>query len=765
MRRSLMMFLVFSPVFVVFGLTAARAYAEKLPWENLPFSFSPLVQDGTENLLPNTDSQDGLEGWNPKGDVSVGAIGGKNILRLGPRRDNETASIRRGLSASPDRVYQLSFRFQFTSGVEFDYQGSFPGLHGWFVPHGPDGQTAGAVRILEQRQLPKGDPEDPGTWLKYHARLFVPANVNQLSFSVEFNATAGDVLLTDFDLHEEKVEANKGRQILVTDTHNHAELPRHREPEPPSGVTVFHRSDSDEIFFYSRPQEDEIQKPLYLTATGGEVAVTTLAVYTPRSLSQLRLDISELKRDDGSLLSARIQWSAVEYSPRRSDYYGRGLTFRWVPDFFLSRPGGIDSPADETQVFWIQCSIPREAQPGYYTGNVLVSAQGIEPISVPIQVEIYPFQLAIPESKRWALYSDAGRWQRMTDEQVIRELRDMKAHGIDSILMPSRGEVELDNTGVFTKWSFDDLTYRAMPLIKEAGLRGPYLLWFGRLEESLATKLGIEDDIIQGSPENWPEKLRLAYRDTLRAVKSEFEQQDWGEPVYMGIDEPGYWKEGSLEIFTWQYSTAKEAGIAAYCTSSYPPSDPFGKYLKYHCYGSGVLTEPSHTAEILSQTHAVDQKMWYYATGTYSDQIGNLVQNRYLSGFLFYRSGADGAMSWTFQRPRGDNAFDDFVATEHSQSCLTYPDPEHPGENLDTPHWEGIRQGWLDYCYATTLALAIEKARSEPGSRELAESVEREFAELLNDMPWSGDVFRDKYVTNLLCDQWRSRIAALINKI
>ena len=42
-------------------------------------------------------------------------------------------------------------------------------------------------------------------------------------------------------------------------------------------------------------------------------------------------------------------------------------------------------------------------------------------------------------------------------------------------------------------------------------------------------------------------------------------------------------------------------------------------------------------------------------------------------------------MIWTFQRPHGD-PFDDFYAGETAQPCLTYPDPEHPGQNLDTPN-------------------------------------------------------------------------------
>ena len=152
------------------------------------------------------------------------------------------------------------------------------------------------------------------------------------------------------------------------------------------------------------------------------------------------------------------------------------------------------------------------------------------------------------------------------------------------------------------------------------------------------------------------------------------------------------------------------------------------------------------------QTHKANQTFWYYAMGSYSGQIGNLVKNRYLSGFLFFLSGADGMMSWTFQRPHGD-PFDDFYANKTGQLCITYPNPNRKDGNLDTPQWEGLRQGWIDFQYISTLAEIAKKTTT----------AQKELNRIINTMPFNGDVFRDG-VTNEMCDKWREEIANAIDK-
>ncbi len=222
---------------------------------------------------------------------------------------------------------------------------------------------------------------------------------------------------------------------------------------------------------------------------------------------------------------------------------------------------------------------------------------------------------------------------------------------------------------------------------------------------------------------------------------------------------PCYWKQGSPEQFLWEYRAAADAGMQSFCTSSLLPSDPLGTLLTYHCYGGHVLSSERRAAQVRDETHAAGQKFWYYCTGCYSGQIGNQYCNRYASGWLLFRSGADGLMSWTFQRPIG-NALDDFYAAEIGQQCTTYADPRHPGDNLDTPQWEGLRQGWIDYRYAAALA---PLAKNNPA---LAAKMKK----LIEVAPWNDTQFVDERfvlddrVANRQCDQWCATIAQWIEE-
>ena len=137
MHSNLTVFLALGFVFVAHNLMVTGVCADPVPWDSLPFTYVPLVQNGTGNLLPNADFRDGTAGWNAKGNVSISVVGGKNVLRMGARHDSAKASIQLILSASPSCLYQLSFRFFFAPAAKFDYQSDFPGLHGWFVPLSP----------------------------------------------------------------------------------------------------------------------------------------------------------------------------------------------------------------------------------------------------------------------------------------------------------------------------------------------------------------------------------------------------------------------------------------------------------------------------------------------------------------------------------------------------------------------------------------------------------------------------------------------------
>jgi hypothetical protein len=85
-----------------------------------------------------------------------------------------------------------------------------------------------------------------------------------------------------------------------------------------------------------------------------------------------------------------------------------------------------------------------------------------------------------------------------------------------------------------------------------------------------------------------------------------------------------------------------------------------------------------------------------------------------------------------------------------------------PGENLDTLQREGIRQAWYDYRYAETLAQETELAKRDPSQAEMASRIERDFASLLAEIPWSPRGSSAAVVNNTICDAWRARVTGLI---
>ena len=91
--------------------------------------------------------------------------------------------------------------------------------------------------------------------------------------------------------------------------------------------------------------------------------------------------------------------------------------------------------------------------------------------------------------------------------------------------------------------------------------------------------------------------------------------------------------------------------------------------------------------------------------------------NRFLTGFLFFKSGAEGCASWIYQAGKKDpyNDFDGSDYREAKDAMIVYPSPKGP---VPTLQWEGIREGSDDYRYLYTLGELIEKAKDSPDSEK-----------------------------------------------
>lgn len=733
--------------------------AQPTSFAALPYPTRPLTQAGSDNLLPSPGFSQGLKGWDPAGDVRIVDLDGEKVLRLGPKTDNQQSQVR-AYAAKPRGgvLYRLRFEVQLPPDDAADAADQPPALNGWLAQRAKGGESGSELKIVESRR--------GHTWLQREMRLFSQPGADSLYLSLEYDGKSGAALTRRWELIEEPIAAADALRVLETPSGRWAELPHEPQPPTPAQTVLWSPADPDRLSRGLRPHAAELNRPLELAGTPGEMCVAAVAIFCREKLSGVKLALGDLS-DRKTKLAVSPTIKQVVFHPRRSEYYGRGMTFHEVADGFVSRPQGTDCPAGETTAFWINLRLPTDAAAGTYTGRLTANSPGAE-LSLPVRVQVLPFRLAELRNCTRYLALDEGRWNHMSDEQVLAELADVRDHGYESVMLSSHGRLKMESSRV-KSFQLEDEAVRNARLALKAGLRGPLMYWGGWLPDRLAADLHLGWGEKRPAADQWPEALTTAMIDTLKLMKSELGKLGIHDPVLVLIDEPGHWKAGSQERLQWDVKTAHAAGWPTFCTSSDPPSDPIGQGLEYHCYGGGRLyVDPQHAAWLARQTHDAGQKFWYYCTGCYSGQVGNLSRNRYLAGFFFARCGADGTLSWTFQRPRG-NAFDDFSGEKRGgkratgQACITYPDAEHPGENIDTLPWEGLRQAFYDQRYVQTLREAIAAAR--PHDAEAARQAEQRLETLMEQLPWNGDPFLAPGLSNLRLAELRAALASEIQSL
>ena len=121
----------------------------------------------------------------------------------------------------------------------------------------------------------------------------------------------------------------------------------------------------------------------------------------------------------------------------------------------------------------------------------------------------------------------------------LRELRDIKAHGIDCLLLDRSGDAVWDGRKI-TGWSLGKELTRFVTLAVKAKLRGPFIVDWWDQAERIAGELRVAKQTVEQPADRWPVNLAAAYRDALRAFDAAWKTQRWPEWVYAGIDEPGY---------------------------------------------------------------------------------------------------------------------------------------------------------------------------------------------------------------------------------
>ncbi|MBC7287660.1 MAG: carbohydrate-binding family 9-like protein, partial [Armatimonadetes bacterium] len=459
----------------------------------------------------------------------------------------------------------------------------------------------------------------------------------------------------------------------------------------------------------------------------------------------------------------RTSWKTREYyiTPELLLPYEAEAGRAWFPEQRVLVQKPYDLKAGTTGAIWVRIRVEPSATAGDYDFRLRIKASGREALSVPLRLTVLPFRLRKPDEHRWLLYGDVWRWRAMSDEQRWIDARDIAAHGIDGIVEMPLGTADLAGLKDGTvKWDVSQ-TRRYLELFQQAGLRGPWVM-SGGVADAVRKALGIEADLHKAA---WPEEVCRGVQTAARLV-SEIYRSLGVEWYFYGWDEPHAENIYAIE----DYKNWHLGGARVYVTM-YEPSfwEAIAEYLDAPCFSVGMIGSEQGCEQIRAACERHGKQFWWYGSGCYTGQEGRMFANRYLAGYLFWKTGARCQVSWTFCRVHEDpfNDFDGVQANsaEPKEQCTVYPWWEKPDWStyrgpIQTVQWEALREGIDDFCYMWTLLDEANRAASAP-SRARARAgrqAKRALRDIEALLPWLPDVGRAGF-TNAECQAVRQLVA------
>jgi len=586
-------------------------------------------------------------------------------------------------------------------------------------------------------------------WRFFRKTFAIPKNVVSISVQLLVDGK-GTIWFDGFELTRREISGDK---IIYRDEQRFLKVDEGSYPpfveKYPGDWLLLLPEDPDTLWqmetIYTRKK---VKKQLF--AAGKEKKSFAWGVFNPETKVEIAFQASDLIHiETGEVIpSKNITIQKVHYWNQRIGWRSTG--YYTIPE--LIQPVTVDTLDGKSfGHYWTTISIPEKTTAGIYCGKInTVTGKQIKR-EIEIELDLLPFGL-ISSEKTWALYSDNYRWKNYTLDEIRREMQAIKEQGINllSIEPLSRGDFAIQNDQLVVNL---DEANRYMDLYREMGFREPLLFSLQHADEHiryLYRKEGIALD---------NEAFENAYKGLLQEIKTMKQERNWPEFVVIIIDEFAYKSErkqkGALQL----YELANEIGLSTCVTSDEKiVRQKLGDLIDIRSFSlKYVLLTEEQNVRIRDDLRKRNEPFWWYGSGCYTGQEGKIFPNRFLTGFLFWKSCADVQWSWTFQRPKG-NPYDDFdgKGKEPKDACITYPLKKDNGF-IPTLQWEGIREGITDMMYISTLKHYIElgKLSSNPDVIVKAHKVEERLRAIKKQIPW----FYDGGFNNTKAEKLRWEIA------
>ena len=159
------------------------------------------------------------------------------------------------------------------------------------------------------------------------------------------------------------------------------------------------------------------QKSINLTAWKGEKVSAQMVVWTPKTLNDLTLTVSDLISGENTISKDDIRTGFVRYvmtDELNKDGLG-ACGYRNSADFDSTLVADVIDhitpaltlPANSTQGGWIRINVPQQTKAGKYTGTVIVKANNSTLAELKLNIQVK--KRTLPPPSEWAFHLDL--WQ------------------------------------------------------------------------------------------------------------------------------------------------------------------------------------------------------------------------------------------------------------------------------------------------------------------------------------------------------------------
>jgi len=187
---------------------------------------------------------------------------------------------------------------------------------------------------------------------------------------------------------------------------------------PPGGIHVWNCASYDTLTAFDYAEPFRPLRPITVSAARNGLFSGRLAVRSDQPIQGLKVTVADLAQKAGggtipaSAVRVRYAEPAVPAKSWAPPYRFDGLLDEipaTIPvvkarpprgDFFGARSDRKSLTAGAVASLWLTFRVPADARPGAYQGTVTVTADGLEPTTVPLQVSVSEWTLPDPKAFR-----------------------------------------------------------------------------------------------------------------------------------------------------------------------------------------------------------------------------------------------------------------------------------------------------------------------------------------------------------------------------